>query len=126
MIVLVKKKPGEITDPVAHEPIPFQNYIQKPSIDSEPTHQQLESTSDVLVRECCQTSFAACNAEASSAIRSGSSATGDVSTVIPPAPCKLNSYLAANPGADVSQSLMTVDGRDKPDGPDGVECSIAY
>lgn len=41
-------------------------------------------------------------------------------------PCKLTTHLAANPGADATHMLVTVDGTDDVDGVDGAECSRAY
>lgn len=50
----------------------------------------------------------------------------EIPFVIPLAPCKLISHLAANPSADITQIPIPTEGANDLDEREGVECSRAY
>ena len=122
MIIPHGKKQEKTTDPVVGKLIKPANHTQQPALEGvESTRKCLASTSHLSSQEGSQTSpTKPCAAEASS------TTIFELSRATPLAPCKLNTLLKANPAADLTQIPKPVDGRNKSDGPEGVECYKAY
>lgn len=109
-----EKKQGNTSDAIADKPLPPQPAIQKSDPkEVESVDQFLASTSDLSSRKCSRAS-------------PERAYIAETSSTIPSAPCKLITHLTANPSADITQIPVVIDGMNKPDETDGVECSRAY
>ena len=99
-----EKEQRRIASPTTDQPFQLPAHAQKPSVEEvDSGHQSRASTSELINRECHQSpSGKVCSIEISSAPPLEEPDSEEVSPTPKIAPCKLNAYLAANPGADVT------------------------